>query len=114
MNSLQESAWLAGLIEGEGAICAEKKSDNRRHYLRVSLEMTDKDVIEHAGEVMHTKSAIESREPRGENYKPSWRIRWSGVQAENLIRRIDPYMGQRRKAKIKECLEMNLSHHANN
>lgn len=111
MNSLQESTWLAGLLEGEGSFGIEKTKPPRRHILRVKIEMTDYDVLERVME-MAPGGRIYKRKKRKDRHKQSWEVKWTGVNAENLMCRIRSYMGLRRSAKIAQCLvASNLSHH---
>jgi hypothetical protein len=122
MNSLQDSAWLAGLLEGEGYFAVQKPAPSStkgtRVKLRVALSMTDEDVVIRAMQIMpgaafdihnseNCPSSANNKAPR----KDQFRARWSGMAAQNLMRRILPYMGERRKAKIEECLRTpDLSH----
>lgn len=113
MNSLQESTWLAGLLEGEGCFRVQMNNTTpgSRDRLKVQLKMTDKDVIERAYSLAPggTISLEKSKSPK---HKDAWRLEWQGQRAENLMRRIHSYMGERRHAKIAECLtRTNLSHH---
>jgi hypothetical protein len=75
--------------------------------------MTDKDVVVRATEVMPTSRKVAVRkDERRPTFTDCYAISWGGIQAENLMRRVLPYMGERRKAKIEECLATpNLSHH---
>ena len=101
MNSMQESAWLAGLLEGEGHF---RMIGNTA---RVELEMTDLDVVERATMVapLGPKAKIRSRTRADhERAKRIHRASWCGQQAINVMRRVQPYMGERRKARINECL----------
>lgn len=114
MTSSQDSAWLAGLLEGEGCFRVKGHSDPRRPKLEVSLGMGDRDVVQHAYEIVgNTKVTIrEKPDYRKEAFKIMYVIGWNGMTAENVMRRVYPYMGKRRKAKIDECLSTtNLSHH---
>lgn len=132
MNSLQESAWLAGILEGEGCFRVQRKSlspsssSGTRDQLVVSLKMNDRDIVEAATDIMSAAGIVEDNPntapsviarkavttttiPWGTTYGVAWR----GQKAENVMRRVYQYMGVRRKAKIDECLRTpNLSHHS--
>lgn len=43
-----EIAWMAGLLEGEGCFTAEGGQRARFRYPRITLGMTDRDVVERA------------------------------------------------------------------
>lgn len=111
MNSLQESSYLAGLLEGEGTFTA--RDARARKQLRVKLEMTDLDVVERATQIMAAGKICKRDRLNRANSQAVYEVCWTSQKAENLMRRILPYMGQRRKAKIEECLsEPSLSHHS--
>jgi hypothetical protein len=122
--------WLAGLLEGEG--CFNIRPD-KNNQVRVSIEMTDRDIIERAAKLFG--SNVSQRAPRVlgtcnlcgqsaqdctvaqgynetlkevERYfnvtKRSYQTAIYGDRARNLMRLVYPFMGQRRAAKIEECL----------
>ncbi len=104
--------WLAGLLEGEG--CFSLQTDNRvpgnRTGIRVGLKMNDEDVVCRAGELMG--APVYLRSDLRPNYSDSYEVRINGYPAEELMRTVLPHMGNRRSAKIRECLGTpNLRHH---
>lgn len=116
MLSDVEIAWLAGLLEGEGcfrvANSPKRLASGRRPVLVVGLKMTDEDVVERAVKLWPVAGRITIEE---NNHKPRWaktyKATWHGQRAEDLMVLVLPYMGQRRSAKIKECLaHPSLSH----
>lgn len=86
------AAWIAALIEGEGWI-------GRR---AIQIEMTDRDVVERAADIMKSKS-ITSR-TRSKN-KTTYRASVYGEAAIVVMRETLPYMGIRRGSKMRESLE---------
>jgi hypothetical protein len=115
-----EVAWLAGLLEGEGCFSLAytgpvSAAEGRRPALRVSVKMTDRDVIERAGRMIYMVTgklpAVAKRVDKRENAADCYEIIASGVNAERVMRVLQPYMGQRRRAKIATLLSTpNLSH----
>lgn len=107
MPSKLDIAWLAGLLEGEGHFRIS------RQHLQVELRMTDLDVVQRAASVFPAKRA-EVRTSTWDhdnrsNSAVSYRYRWYGPGAQTLMEAVLPYMGERRAAKIRECLaERNL------
>lgn len=108
-----ELAWLAGLLEGEGAFMVIPKRyqgrgiRSRGSYpsFRVSLNMTDGDVVYHAASVAGMGNVI-GPFMRG-NPKHSPMFRWNVNKRRHiyaLLVAIYPYMGQRRGAKIMDIL----------
>ena len=99
-----ELGWLVGILEGEGCF-AWASSKNRNHYgwPRVLLTMTDRDVIEHAAQLMCAKSVKMSKKEKPHHKQP-FRCSVQSSLAIDLMRKILPFMGERRAAKIKELL----------
>lgn len=107
---MSETAWLAGLLEGEGSFMVYRRS-NRRPALIVKVKMTDKDVVERAAVLMGGNKVTPEKDKR-ENNSDCWVARSHGQKAAVVMKAVRPYMGQRRGAKIDELLAMsNLSHH---
>ncbi len=98
-----EAAWLAGLIEGEGYICAHNGC-----RAQIILEMTDEDVIREAAAIMDPEANVNyydrSSRSNGER-KDSWKVHVNGDKAVAVLELIYPWMGKRRSAKINEVLE---------
>lgn len=103
-----ETGWLAGLLEGEGSfvITAMNKPPSPRTP-RVSVAMTDKDVIEAAALLMGALSVTSkpvTDTPLGNPRKPQWQANVSGHQAIEVMLRVRPHMGRRRGARIDEIV----------
>lgn len=110
-----ESAWLAGLLEGEGCFrVAHDRRPGRRPQLTVALKMSDRDVVARAAEILPgTPRKVRTREDSKKNPKWSdtYECSWTGQAAEDLMVAVLPHMGTRRSAKIRECLSTpTLSH----
>jgi hypothetical protein len=102
MNQL-EIAWLSGLLEGEG--CFMKGTTSKPFLVRISVEMTDEDVIQKISTLTDTKFYETTRKNQPEHYKRCWRICVMGKKAVSILNDIYPYMGERRKRKIDEILK---------
>jgi hypothetical protein len=95
-------AWAAGLIEGEGCFTIHSK---RHPYL--ILDMTDKDVIEKLHSIFPFGNIRGPyRHKTRPEYKDRWRFDAYGPKARHIIINIFPYMCSRRKAKMKELMEL--------
>ena len=102
-----EIAYLAGLLEGEGCF----QHEGNRGKLRVNIGMVDRDIIER----VHTlfKKDCPSAPPiihdrRSERYprhSDQYIARVNGDQARHFMKLVLLYMGERRGAKIRECLD---------
>ena len=95
--------WAAGLFEGEGSI-THTTADGKR-YPRLSLGMTDKDVVEEFARVVGYGKVSDAKQQR-ENWKPryDWQIVKSSEVTRILIAML-PYFGQRRAYKALNCLD---------
>ena len=82
--SFKETAWLAGILEGEGSFRPGRTT------LNVTLRMTDEDVVERFSGL--TSTGYYREPPRQEH--------WKSVFVVNVY----PYMGVRRAARIAELL----------
>lgn len=93
-----ESAWLAGIIEGEG--CIDRNGNRNKVYVRLRVEMTDEDVISRCHTI--TNAGIVHYVPykRKEHHSVTWR--WSVHKADELKSILDaiyPWLGKRRQEK---------------
>ena len=109
--TLEEVAWLAGLWEGEGCwyINPERKwwSNQRQKYytssayIRMSLGMTDRDVVERVAAIMDgRKVRHEYRSKKNPNHKDMYWMQLQGAAAYRWTMHMKPYLGERRKHKI--------------
>lgn len=105
-----ETAWLAGLLEGEGYFGASRVGNSKKRYPRICLAMTDEDVVERAAlmiGVICRKVLSPSHAAKVETgeKKQMFRLEVSGYKARDLMRLVAKHMGERRAQKIKESLE---------
>ena len=98
-----QEAYFAGIIDGEGYISYEK---TKKDYSipSVSVEMTDKDVIDRIFKFFKTGSVVYIK-PRQDHHLDSWRWRSRGKAAVNIYFKIYNYLSHRRKCKIDEVLK---------
>lgn len=106
MNEL-ETAWIAGLLEGEGAFMLSRnlvKNREGRVYLypKIVINMTDRDIIQRVCTLWQTK--LYELPMYRDDRKPAYRAHKTGAPAVEVMKAIYPHMGERRKAKIDEIL----------
>lgn len=94
-------AWLAGLLEGEGSFL--KGSPSKPNRPRVSLQMTDADVVNRAAALMGA-GVGRKYDRRNPNWKPIYQVVLSGGRSVDLMKRLRPHMGQRRQQQIDEAM----------
>lgn len=98
----KDLAWLAGLLEGEGSFL--KAPPSSPNSPRISLEMTDEDIVERAALLMGNK-AVNRINLRNPDWKQTYRVIIKGSRAVKLMRILYPHMGLRRRSQIDAALE---------
>lgn len=98
--SPEELCWLAGWLEGEGTFYFTKSKSSPTVIVQVFS--IDYDVIERAALLMGAK--IYSIKPRGHS-QGGFRANLESGPAADLMEKLLPLMGIRRKAQIKLALE---------
>jgi len=99
-----EEAWLAGILEGE-AWFGERKPHGRHKNRRplIAVKMCDRDVVERVAELFGG-TAVTLAKPESGNSRAQWVTRASSVRAISVMRAVQPYMGERRRAQIEWLL----------
>jgi hypothetical protein len=88
-----ETAWLAGLLDGEG--CFDAQGTNPR----VRVKMTDLDLVVRAA---HSMGSTYYGDPGGlaRGHRMAWVAQVTGERAAHVMRSVLPHMGARRTEKI--------------
>lgn len=104
-----ELAWLAGILEGEGSfIVVKRKRTPRRkpawfqYDCRVQVGMKDRDIIARVASLLGT---AHSRTKAG-----MYVTYLSGYYGFDVMRRLHPLMGARRRSQIEKCFEVEKKH----
>lgn len=105
-----ETAWLAGLYEGEGSACCRQyvtKAGQNQTYVRVSIAMTDRDVLERVDLMFPSPSGLKVRVRNDGIRKPLfyWGLSRRELVAE-FLRTILPFLGERRTAQAVKVLAL--------
>ena len=102
----EDTAWLAGIIEGEGSITgvSENLKKCQRKTYRVVVEMVDEDVVRRC-QAIFGYGQIRKVNPRGigKQVRYVWDVS-NRAKAYALIAMIYPWLGLRRKTRAKEAL----------
>lgn len=97
-----ETAWLAGLFEGEGTLTTQHASASTAVNLRIA--MTDEDVIRRCASVTGMGRVYGPYAKRG-NRKDIWCWTVSRLhEVEQIVLAIRPYLGARRALRADEVL----------
>ncbi len=111
-----ELAWLTGIWEGEGS-WIYRKSRTRTYsngkvytespYLKMQIQMTDKDVMERVSEIMDGRKITYTHTPaaRAAGQKPIWALSLQGEVAFLWTELMKPFLGNRRKEKFEFIME---------
>lgn len=92
----EDTIWLAGLLEGEGAFDVSKGV-----YPRVRVGMTDRDTIERAAELMGATPRLRLNPyPKS----PTFHAEVTGVKAVEVMQAVLPQMSARRSQQIAKAL----------
>ena len=94
MRSVKNIAWLAGLVEGEGAFVYNHAS------LVMTINSTDFDVIDKAARILDAPVRGPYKQ-RGYGSKPIYRITVYGAEWPLTL---FSFLGERRRTRIKELL----------
>lgn len=103
MVTTSEIAWLAGLLEGEGAFAIYGNSPC------LQMMSTDRDVVGKACAVTGAKLAGPYQPKRkpgtsGEPYQQVWAMRFGGGRAIGWMQTLYSFLGERRREKIKAII----------
>lgn len=99
-----ELGWVVGILEGEGCFTCSRSGKYKQ--FTVSVEMTDKDVIDKLCQTVGLGSVVHRPERAlNGNRKETWR--WKVGDKEGFLKlatEVLPHMGERRSLRIKELL----------
>ena len=103
-----ELAWLAGLLEGEGAFIlqhvAATEKQAARLRVKIALHMTDHDVVQRVSDTVGLGRLI-MRPRQQAHHKDTFFWQISGMaETVELMRQLRPLLGERRRAQIDRCL----------
>ncbi len=103
MASATDIAWAAGLFEGEGCFHARRTTAGWRTHLEMTVAMTDRDVLERLRTVVGVGTVtVRTPRPLKAHWKTQYIWRISGKKALEVAEALEPYLGERRAAKLRE------------
>jgi hypothetical protein len=100
MSENEEFYWLVGLLEGEGSFM--KPPPSSPNAPRISINMTDEDVIARVAVIFKRK--YQFIKSRNINHKDSYRVTLSGKRAIEFMIACRHIMSKRRQRQIDEAL----------
>jgi len=95
--------WFVGIIEGEGSISCRYNKKSKYLCAELTVASTDEDMIDKLHSIYPGKSKYIKE------YKNHYKTQyvWAVTKREGIrtvVSKIFPYMGERRKSKIKEVI----------
>jgi hypothetical protein len=94
-------AWLVGILEGEGNFSPNKKPQPPR----VTVRMTDKDVIEKVAKLFGNKKIYEDRKYKDHHKQAYQTYMAKPIELRVFLPIILPYMSERRQEQIRLCID---------
>jgi hypothetical protein len=103
LMSEKDLYWLAGLLEGEGSFL--KGPPSAPHQPRISLSMTDEDVIKRVSSLWGVKHhPVGKTRCLAKRWTPAFGVCLKGSKAAVLMEQLYPLMGRRRQSQIQCAL----------
>lgn len=93
--------WLVGLLEGEGSFM--KGSPSSPNMVKISLQMTDEDVIKRVSCLFGRK--YHKIYAKNTKHKDSYSVCITGTKALELMKLMQSHMSLRRKEQIQKALD---------
>lgn len=87
--------WLAGILEGEGSFVLRKP-----RQVGVQVQMADRDVVDRVSKIFGKKTNGPYRDGRRPDGKDLYTAAVWGDAAVAVMKAIEPFMGERRKARF--------------
>lgn len=110
MPDTRDLYWLAGLLEGEGyfGFVGPRRPDGTivGGSCRITLGMTDHDVMQRARDVMAYGPLLHRKKPSALSKKPQWQFTVDGRRAAGWMMTLYPLLGARRQQRIRESLDL--------
>lgn len=109
-----EIMYCAGLFEGEGHATSRLAGNPPRPHPRLSVSMTDRDVLERfAGYTDGSSRRIVGPYFRSEeNRRPMYTVRYQGEQALALAQVLYPFLGDRRRVQVADMFQAAVAYWA--
>lgn len=98
MTELKDIYWLAGLLEGEGCFGLSGSKGSAR----ISLAMTDLDIIEKAAGIL---GGTVRQYPPKPNRKQVYKVEIFSSKAVGWMMTLFPLMGERRKQRMEKSID---------
>lgn len=102
MDEIQSLTWFSGLFEGEGSFYFHKGTPKA-----LTISMTDLDVLEKVRD--NFGGNIYPLKKRKAHWKDAWMWRLGGEDSVSLVKRMLPFLGERRSSRGQEYIDKHRS-----
>jgi len=105
---LDQAAYLAGLIDGEGTITLSRRHSNERRQLVVSIVSTEREIVAWARETIGAGKVTRKR-TSSIRHTPSFTFSISNRQALEVLRQTMPHLRSYKRRRAELALERYVS-----
>ncbi len=98
--TVKDIAWLAGIIEGEGAVHDGGFGTSKYRSPTISIQMADKDVVAHIATLFQRKVYGPYDRINRKQCKSIYRASVHGRDAIGVMLTVFPFLGERRRSRI--------------
>jgi len=105
---LDQAAYLAGLIDGEGTITLSRRHSNERRQLVVSIVSTEREIVAWARETIGAGKVTRKR-TSSIRHAPSFTYSISNRQALEVLRQTMPHLRSYKRRRAELALERYVS-----
>jgi hypothetical protein len=104
---IDEAAYLAGLIDGEGTITLSRRHANEKRQLVVSISSTEPDLVEWAANATGV-GKITRKRTSSDKHAPGLTYTVSNRQALAVLKQVLPYLRSYKKLRARLAVEQYL------
>jgi hypothetical protein len=106
--TIDEAAYLAGLIDGEGTISLSRRHANERRQLVVSISSTELELLDWAASTTGV-GKITRKRTTSDKHAPGLTYSVSNRQALAVLSQVQPYLRSYKKLRAKLVLDQYLA-----
>ena len=86
-----ESAYLAGIIDGEGTVTLSRRNKNDQRQLVVAISSTDNSLLMYLSEIVGA-GKITNKRMHSPNHSPAYTYQLSNRQALSVLEQVAPFL----------------------
>ena len=106
--SKAESAYLAGIIDGEGTVTLTRRNKNAQRQLAVTITSTDRPLLEYVLQVIGV-GKITNKKMHKSNHSPAYTYQVFNRQALSVLKQVVPFLRTYKRDRAQIALDRYLS-----